>query len=215
MSLSSSFNQTLYKSRNTILELLTDQGYDVTGYANFSINEIDAMNKTEQLDMLVTRAKEGDLEGDDSKIYIKYYLNAKQIRKENLDNLIEDLFTIESVLEKKDILIIIVNDEPNEPILQRVKYLYERNGIFVVLHNIARLQFNILKHSLVPRITILNDNEVQELNKKYNITDMKQLPEISRFDPQALAVCLRPGQVCRLYRKSITAMNTEYFRICV
>ena len=209
MSLSSSLIQTIYKSRNTILELLKEQKYDVEGYSNFSINEIDAMNKNDQLDMLISR------EGDTEKVYIKYYLTAKQIRKENLDNLIEDLFTIENVLEKKDTLIVIVNEEPNEPILQRVKYLYERNNIFVVLHNIARLQFNVLKHALVPHISILNTKDIDELKTVYNITDMKQLPEISRFDPQALAVCLRPGQVCRLDRKSITAMKTDYYRICV
>lgn len=209
MSLTSSYIQTIYKSRNTILELLKEQSYDVSGYANFSINEIDAMNKSDQLDMLISR------EPNDEKIYIKYYLSAKQIRKENLDNLIEDLYSIENVLEKKDILIVIVNEEPNEPILNRVKYLYERDGIFVVLHNIARLQFNILKHALVPPIKILNTTEVNTLKEEFNITNLKQLPEISRFDPQALAVCLRPGQVCRLDRKSITAMKTEYFRVCV
>ena len=209
MSLSSSYIQTIYTSRNTILELLNGQKFDVSGYANFSINEIDAMNKSDQLDMLVTR------ETHNTKAYIKYYLNAKQLRKENLDNLIEDLFVIENVLEKKDTLIVIVNEEPNDPILQRVKYLYEHDGIFVVLHNIARLQFNILKHALVPPITILDKKEIDELKNVYNITDMKQLPEISRFDPQALAVCLRPGDVCRLDRKSITAMKTEYYRLCV
>ena len=200
----------IYNSRKIILDILNiHQDYDIKDYENFSINEIDAMFTNNQLDMLVKG------EESDKKIYIKYYLNSKNIRKENLETLVEDLFQIESVLEKADTLIIIINEEPNDTILERIKYLYDHDGIFIVLHNIDRLQFNILEHHLVPYIRILNENEVDDLKKKYNLKDTMQLPEISRFDPQALAICLRPGDVCSLERKSNTAMLSRYYRVCV
>jgi DNA-directed RNA polymerase subunit H (RpoH/RPB5) len=41
------------------------------------------------------------------------------------------------------------------------------------------------------------------------------LPEISRFDPLALAIALRPGQVAKFIRNSATALHQDYFRICV
>jgi len=44
---------------------------------------------------------------------------------------------------------------------------------------------------------------------------VKQLPEVSRFDPHSLAMCLRPGEVCQYERKSPTAMKTDYYRVCV
>jgi DNA-directed RNA polymerase subunit H (RpoH/RPB5) len=147
--------------------------------------------------------------------YVKYYLDAKQIRPANLEKIIEDLFEIENVLTKKDVLIIITEDEPNETIVTTLKYIYEHDGVFVVIHNINRLQYNILNHSLVPHCTILEENEVEELKKKFNIQKLSQLPEISRFDPQALAICLRPGQVCHFQRDSATAMLYEYYRVCV
>jgi DNA-directed RNA polymerase subunit H (RpoH/RPB5) len=199
----------IYKSRNTIIKLLETQHYNVSDYGDFSINEIDAMYTNDQLDMLVKH------EENDKKIYIKYYLNSKNIRKENLETLVEDLFQIENVLAKSDTLIVIINEEPNDTITERIKYLYDHDGIFIVLHNIERLQFNILDHSLVPFIRILNDNESEELKKKYNLKDYSQLPEISRFDPQALAISLRPGQVCSLDRKSSTAVSYTYYRVCV
>lgn len=199
----------IYKSRNTILQLLERQNYDVSDYSEFSINEIDAMYTNDQLDMLVKN------EESDKKIYVKYYLNSKNIRKENLEALVEDLFQIENVLTKSDTLIIIINEEPNDTIIERIKYLYDHDGIFVVLHNIDRLQFNILDHDLVPYIKILEEKEVQELKIKYNLKDTSQLPEISRFDPQSLAVCLRPGQVCSLQRKSNTALLYMYYRLCI
>ena len=208
MALSSNRILSIYKSRNTMIEQLQNLGYDMTDYAEFSINEIDAMNTNNQLDMLVSRE-------DGQKIYVKYLLNIKQLRKDNLDQLIEDLYDIETVLEKKDTLIIITNEEPNDTITQRIKYVYDHSGIFIVLHYIKRLQFNLLKHTLVPSSKILKEEELESLKAQYNLKTLMDLPEISRFDPQALALCLRPNQVIKIERKSDTALEYNYYRICV
>lgn len=209
MALSSNRILTVYKSRITLLEQLEEQGYSVNDYEMFSINEIDAMYANDQLDMLVSRKTDG------KKIYVKYLLNIKQLRKDNLDQLIEDLFDIETVLEKKDTLVVVTNEEPNDTIITKLKYLFDHSGIFVVIHYIKRLQFNVLKHHLVPKATILSLEETEDLKIKYHIKTLQQLPEISRFDAQALALYLRPGEVIKIDRKSNTAMNYEYYRICV
>lgn len=201
------------KSRNTILELLEEQDYNVDDYLGFSINEVDAMLANSQLDMLITHKTNG------KKIYAKYYFTTKQttrqIKPQTLDDIIEDLYTIEEILTKNDTLIIIIDDEPNDTILNKMRYLYDHDGIFVVIHNIKRLQFNILTHALVPKMTTLDETETVEMMKKYNLKDKSQIPEISRFDPQALAICLRPGQMCRIDRESVTALNYKYYRVCV
>jgi len=199
----------LYKSRLTIIDQLSELNYDVTAYESFSINEIDAMNNSSQLDMLITHKSNG------KKVYIKYNLNAKQLNAQTLDNVIEDLYSIDTVLTKEDTLMIITDVEPNETILTKIRYLYDHSGIFIVIHNIHRLQYNLLKHTLIPNSRILGDSEVEELKKTYNIMNLSQLPEISRFDPHALAICLRPGQVCEFTRDSATALNTKYYRVCM
>jgi len=184
-------------------------GYDISNYEEFSINEIDAMNKNEQLDMLVTR------ETDGRKVYIKYLIHVKQVRKENIDQLVEDLYDIEMILTKADTLIVITNDEPNDTIQQKISFLYDSAQIFIVMHNIKRLQYNVLQHILVPKATILDENKVDHLKTKYHLKSLAQLPEISRYDPQALALCLRPGQVLEIQRKSDTAMTYPYYRVCL
>jgi len=201
----------IYKSRLTIIELLQSQDYDVSGYDKFSINEIDVMFSNSQLDMLISHTTKP------VQVYVKYYLAAKQIRPPNLDEIIEDLYVIDNILKKTDTLIIITEDEPNETIKTKMKYLFDQDSIFVVIHNIQRLQYNILNHRLVPACTVLDEttNQIEELKQKYNIRQLKQLPEISRFDPQALALCIRPGQVCRFERESATAMTYHYYRVCV
>lgn len=209
MSTTSNRILSVYKSRKNVLELLENQGFSIEQYENFSINEIDAMYTNNQLDMLLSN------DNNKKKAYIKYYLTTKQIKPDGLDDIIEDLFEIENVLTKNDVLIIIIEDEPNDTIIAKVKYLYDRNGIFVVIHNIKRLQFNILNHKLVPKCRILNEQEIDDLKTKYKMKNVLQLPEISRFDPQALAICMRPGQVVKFERESITALKYDYYRVCI
>jgi DNA-directed RNA polymerase subunit H (RpoH/RPB5) len=203
----------IYKSRHVLLEQLEDRGYNIDDYNHFSINEIDAMFVNNQLDMLVKHTE------NDKQVYIKYYFtlksNTKQMKPQVLDNIVEDLYLIDNVLTKRDTLVIVIDDEPNETILAKVKYLYEREGTFVIIHNIKRLQTNILHHTMVPKMNVLSESEVEEFKKKHHIQDEKmQLPEISRFDPQALVVGLRPGDVCKILRPSITALDTTYYRVC-
>ena len=184
-SANSSINQ-IYKSRKNILEILNSKGYNVDEHIDFSVNEIDAMLNNNQLDMLLKT-------DDDKKVYIKYSLTSKQVRWQNtLDEPIEDLYYIDNTLTKEDDLIIIINEEPNDNLINKLKYIYDTDGIFIVVHNIARLQFNILNHTLVPECTVLDKQEKEDMLIKYNINNDQQLPEISRFDPQALALCVRP-----------------------
>ena len=212
MSINSTRIINIYKSRNVLLEQMKLQGYIVDDYLRFSVNEIDAMLTNSQLDMLLTHE-------DGRKAYIKYYFTlkqtTKQIKKEVLDNIIEDLFVIDDILTKKDTLIVVIDDEPNDTIITRIRYLYEHDGIFIIIHNIHRLQSNILDHVLVPFMAILDETEEKEFIQKYQIKNKNQLPEISRFDPQALVVGVRPGQICRIQRPSTTAVMSNYYRVCV
>jgi DNA-directed RNA polymerase subunit H (RpoH/RPB5) len=199
---------TIYKSRKTILDLLDYLDYGVDDYTGFSINEIDAMFVNSQLDLLVTH------KNNQKKVYVKYLISSK-VRAKDLDEIIEDLIFIENVLQKTDTIIIITDEEPNDSITAKLKYLHDHDGVFVVIHNISRLQFNILEHVLNPTVVILDENEITELIKKYNLKSLTSLPEIDRFDPLALALCLRPGQVCEMQRGSATALSYKYYRICV
>lgn len=213
MSTISSRITSIYKSRTTLLQQLEKQGYNTEDYSNFSMNEIDAMLSNSQLDMLLTSSE------NEKKVYIKYYFTIKQtnkqIKKDALDDIIEDLFSIDEVLTKNDTLMIIIDDEPNDTILTRMRYLFDHDGIFVIIHNIKRLQFNILDHSLVPFMRVLTDEEETKFMLEKQISSKSQLPELSRFDPQALVTGIRPGNICLIERSSVTAMTSNYYRVCV
>jgi len=208
MNVSSEDIRRIYRSRLVLLELMKTQGYNTKNYENFSINNVEAMIGNNQLDMLLER-------DDGKKASIIYIEKNTQLKAKIIDDYIENLIDIENVLSKKDDIIIVYKDEPNENVLNTLKYKFDNEGVYIIVHNIKRLLFNVLEHSLVPKSRVLSDEEVENLKIKYNLKTLKQLPEVSRFDPQSLAMCLRPGQVCEYIRKSPTSIESKYYRLCV
>jgi DNA-directed RNA polymerase subunit H len=196
----------IYKSRKNIIDLMKKQGYNVDDYNNFSINEVNSMKQNNQLDMLLIKDNE-----QKNKIYIHYNF-AKTIK---IDDIVDDLFNISETLTKQDTLFIISKDDSNETLINKLIHTWETDQIFIIVESINRLQFNILNHSLVPNHRVMDEPEVNEIMLKYNITNKIQFPDISRFDPVARIIGLRPGQVCNITRSSKTAIETNYYRICI
>jgi DNA-directed RNA polymerase subunit H len=205
----SSLISAVYKSRLVLLSLMDAQGYYITDYKGFSINEVNTMKINNQLDMILDTAEDEPIR----KIYIRYYL-VKSLRPANLQEMIDDLFNVEEVLTKQDTLLIVVKDEVNETLLNAVKHIWEQDKIFIIIITLKRLQFNILEHILVPPHRILSESEKIAIKTKYNIMSDVQFPDISRFDPVAQAIGIRPGQVCEINRPSKTAISALYYRIC-
>lgn len=200
----------LFKSRTNLLSLLRRQGYYTKDYEEFSVNEIHIMNNNKQLDMLLSTPEDSD---SPKKVYVKYHLG-KTLRRENINDYIDDLYTIENVLSKTDTLIIIMKQEPHEPLTAILNDIWTQEGIFIILFNIERLQFNILEHQYVPKHEIINEQEIKFIKQRYNIRSNADFPEISRYDPVAQAIGLKPGQICKITRNSKTAITSNYYRFC-
>lgn len=203
----------IYKSRKNVLNLLERQGYNISDYNNFTVTEVNAMYQNKQLDMLIEKNKEDSKTKRKNKIYVRYYL-AKNLRPQNIQEMIDDLFQMEEVLTKDDTLLIISKDEMNETLTNLMKHIWETEKLFIIIQNIKRLQYVILDNILVPNHRIMDENEAMKVKEKYNCGDT-DLPEISRFDPVAQAICIRPGQICEIIRPSKTAITAYYYRICV
>lgn len=197
----------VHKSRETILKHLNNQDYNISDYENTSINEVHVMLQNKQLDMLVENDEE-------KKVYVKYHL-AKSLRPQYIHDIIDDLFNLEQILKPEDSIIVIIKDEPNDTIKDLLKHLYADRGIFIVVFNIERLQFNILEHGLVPNHKKLTNDEIVDFKKEFNITSNEQIPTISRFDPVAQAIGLRPGEICKIVRPSRISITGDYYRICI
>lgn len=211
----SSLTSAIYKSRSVILEQANKQGYDTSDYSGFSVNEVNTMKTNNQLDMILEKIEEDESTKTKGKVYVRYYLAKASLRPANLNEIIDDLFNVEEILKKTDILLIIVKDEINETLINTLKHIWEQDKIFIIIQNLKRLQFNILNHVLVPPHRILSISETIAVKTRYNIMDNGQFPDISRFDPVAQAIGIRPGQVCEIIRPSKTAISAPYYRICM
>ena len=197
----------IHTSRQNLLKQLSVLGYDTSTYEAFGIAEVNTMMSKNQLDMLLEHE-------NGQRVYIKYHLG-KTIRQNNIDEIIDDLFNIEKTLEKKDSVIIIIKDIPNDTINGIIKSIWENDGIFISVRGIKTLQFNVFDHEYVPKHEIMNVSEIDEIKKRYNILNDTMIPEISRFDPVALALLMRPKEICKIIRSSKTSITSEFYRICV
>ena len=128
---------------------------------------------------------------------------------------IDDLFHLEEMLNENDELLIIVkNQNINNTLEELMNFIYVKDNIFVNIKKIDHYLFNILDHSMVPEHKVLNKTEKEFIMEKYKIINEKQLPEISRFDPVASAIGLRPGELCEITRPSTTSITSKYYRLC-
>jgi len=200
----------IYNSRLTLLKQIEQQGYNVDDYIGFTVNEINTMKNNNQLDMILEKKKDENV----TKIFVKYYL-VKSLRPNNLEEMVDDLFNIEEILTKNDTLHVVVKDEINETLEAQLKHIWERDGIFIIIHPLKRLQFNVLDHILVPPHRVLATDEKIAIMKKYNIMKDDEFPDLQRFEPVAKAIGIRPGEVCEILRPSKTAVVAPYYRICV
>jgi len=202
----------LYKSRNILLDILAKRGFEVDDYRGFSVNEVHIMYFNKQLDMLCVNPKTG------RQIYVKYYLSNDRkfvkIRPGHIYGLIDDLYDIEEVLKPDDELVVISKDKVNDTLKNLMQELYSNDKKFVNIYDLNDYLFNILEHELVPPHRILGKEEKERVIKTYNVAHPDQLPEIGRFDPVAQAIGIRPGQVCEIIRRSPTAIETVYYRLC-
>ena len=210
----SSLTSAVYKSRSILLEQMASQGYNTIDYSGFSVNEVNTMKTNNQLDMILEKLDEDSTTKIKSNIYIRYYL-AKALRPANLHEMIDDLFNVEEVLKKTDTLLIVVKDEVNETLINTLKHIWEQDKIFIIIQSLKCLQFNLLNHVLVPPHRILSISETIQIRSRYNIMSNAQFPDISRFDPAARAIGIRPGQVCEIIRPSKTAISAPYYRVCM
>ena len=194
----------IYKARNTLIKQLESNGYDCALYKNCSINLLQQLYSNSELDMTVKK---------EHTIYVKYLVD-KSIRIQMIEEIIEDLYNVENILNKNDTLIIVAKDSANDSIKQYLSTLFIERDIFIIHVSLAQLQFNVLEHELVPKHILLNSDEEKEFRKKYSISKNIDIPEISRFDAVTKAIHARPNQVVKIERPSKNSVISIYYRLC-
>ena len=211
------FINKLEKSRGVILQMLEDRGYDVSKYKNYSINEIDTMYKNTPtkvqkellpLDILCNNTR------SNSKLIVKYVFNSK-IKPANIESLVADMKE-DNILEENDCIIFITKDRiTNEYVFDtQLDVISKKLNIFVQIFWLDTLIINITHHELVPKHTIISNEEKTNLLVKYDINNLTQLPIILKTDPIAKYLGMKRGDVCEIKRPSETSGIYLCYRYC-
>ena len=170
-------------SRKTILRCSTIGNVNTSKYDNFSSDEYW---------YYIRRQQKGDPWNKrdwygfpDEKVIVKYTLTSK-IRRKDIEGLVNNMINENQLSEGYTLLIIVRETLRTETEIDTFfETIYEKNNIFIQLFDINKLSFNVTKHELVPKHTIISDEQKNNIMKKYQLSDELKFPAIKKNDPVA------------------------------
>ena len=108
--------------------------------------------------------------------------------------------------EYKFLIVENINQKSEKSIAQ-YKTAYE-------VFKIAELKINIVDHILVPKHTVLTQEEGKSVLENYN-AKKKDMPLISSTDPIARYYNMKPDNICKIERPSVMTGVAPFYRIVV
>lgn len=187
-------NMLLYNSVGTILEMLNDRGYDMSGINKDDIYTGLTNKNNHTISMVI----------GDEVIEVIYYLPSKFK--------LAEARTVININPKAKLTIIVLNDKLSANNTKSVLELGQNINIF----EIRELQFNITKHILVPKHEIIRDDDIiTDIVLRYNIKTKFQLPHILKSDPMSRYLGLKTGDMVKITRTSPSAGEYIGYRVCL
>jgi len=184
-------------SFGTILEMLQDRG---TPTGSVTKHHLDDLLRADQYRQLIEIVVE--------KVKIIYYTPQK-LKMPDIKKVLEDDIQSE---RKYDLYILVLNENPTQ---NNMKALYDIS-VNVEIHLVKRLQFNITKHSLVPKHEVIRDKKIiDEIVDMYKLKNKYQLPLILKNDPIAKYYGMKPGEIVKITRVSESAGEYHAYRCCL
>lgn len=216
----------LFRVYNTIIEMLEDRQYDneflEKMYKNKTFDEFKSMYKENLIDIQCSHKTEK------KKISVHFLHLTNKFKKEEFQYILDELkqqiidFNYETtfhllIISKLKLSVTMKKLFNDFKINSDEKFT---NYIHVQYFNFDELLFNITKHSLVPKHTVLSNEEKKKLLDNYSITPT-QIAKIiitptvkeKYVDPVAKYLGMLPGDVCKITRRSETGGESISYRI--
>ena len=214
-----------FRVRKTVLEMLDDRGYDTGNVELEEDFDVFKARFEENGPMnIITYTKQSKVDelGPDAKvepIYVHFMTkDSGKIDKEFITRIVR--FMDEWSTKSKE-------EEDCAPLTNAIIVACETQITSVTKKNMAEitpfrievfdqrtLLFNITKHEMVPKHSIITKEDKAALLKKYRIND-SQLPKIMVDDPVARYYGARKGDVIKIIRPSDTAGRYVTYRVTV
>jgi DNA-directed RNA polymerase subunit H (RpoH/RPB5) len=207
----------LIRSRQTILDILDERGYDVTPYRNISPDQILTLAEGHgrALDIFVNK-KEGEITAVSDRAVVVYQLQDR-IRPK-LATFTRDIYEIpvdsNSEIKKTDDLIVILNEPYNEVFDKVALQMWQSQKARLTFFHIKQVVVHLGRHDLVPPHRKLSVEEAKELMASLNVNQKSKFPLIKHHDIQSRILGLVPGDFVEILRPSPTAGIVRFHRIC-
>ena len=210
----------LYRSRQTLLQILKVKGYNTVPYEKFGPFEIEKMtsnDKENNLGMELKREVPAD-SGIPSTCIVVYAIPRVKNRLGNfLSKLLTNSDTGEDLVDSKTTeLIIITLEAIGDTFNAAAQKEWVKRNLRIAFFDAHTLVSNPLEHVLVPLHEIVPEEEHPELLKKYNMKTKMNLP-IIRFHEDIIGriLGLIPGSIVKITRPSPSAGEYVLYRVCV
>lgn len=189
----------LWKSRETILEILADRGYSDTNiHTSLTIDEfvnwIGEDGECVAMDAMTIIVEKQTKKGKIIKTMVSWIpkLGVPQLGALTHRMKMEDCQNMIAVTHKE------IKHQAHAFIASMTKM-----NIYIQVYTISELQFNISKHRLVPKHTLATKKEVKTLLEAYGVKKF-DLHKILSTDPMVRHLGARKGDVLRIERDSET-----------
>jgi DNA-directed RNA polymerase subunit H len=209
----------LLRSRQTVLDILEERGYDTTTYRNIAPDQILALAEgsgiRSPLDIVVKKRADGPAPCD--RAAVVYQIGERAIRARLGTTFFRDLYDVDIggiTVTKKDDLIVLLNEPYNEAFDKAALQMWQTDRARVTFFHIKQVVVHPGRHVLVPPHRKLTSDEAKAAMERLHITEKTQLPLIKHHDMQSRVMGLVPGDIVEIQRPSPTAGIAIYLRIC-
>ena len=207
----------IIRSRQTLLDILEERGYDTMPYRNIAADQLLTLAEGAPRAMDIVVKKRADSDAPCEKAVIIYYIQDRIRTK--LDSTIRGFYTAESVsagpaVSKKDDLIVILNEPYHEAFDKAAATAWQTDKSRLTFFHIKQMVVHPGRHVLVPPHRKLTADEARAELERLHLSARSQLPLIKHHDIQARVLGLVPGDVIEVLRPSPTAGVARVLRVC-
>lgn len=206
----------LLRSRQTILDVLDDRGYDTTPYRNIAPDQILALAEgtSRALDIVVKKRADapGGVVAPCERAVVVYMLQDR-IRL-RLATFTRDIYDESGAPTKADDVIVILNEPYHEVFDKAALQMWQQQKARMSFFHIKQMVVHLGRHVLVPPHRKLTAEEGKAEMARLHVTQKSQFPLIKHHDIQSRLMGLVPGDLVEILRPSPTAGVSRVLRIC-
>lgn len=234
MTMTTSFQDIILRSRITILEMLKDRGYDTKPYEKLGAEELAKLSMSaDGLRMDLQKEKDPEKKaivlykfdsiktsignGDLVKTLLdkEKKVDPKELPESGLDPATTEVIVVYKMAEK--VLVEKMTADNMETYDKAALDAWTKHKFRIQFWPIQRLVNNPMKHVLQPKFEkVNNDEDLKTIMKEWYVTKKTQFPYIKfHNDPVARFMGLLPGDVVKIIKPSVTAGEYIKYRVCV